>query len=210
MCSSDLIHGKESVQSLISMCGTLIVGQMGPGQSAETLARALGSREVERRNVSVSAPGPGSTVSYAREDLALYKPSELGTRLGKNREGTGVVMALATGGDVYELTWPIVMRKPLRRPFVAAAWTTASVAPVATLPPAFGAQGGAGRGADDGGTGGAPGGRTVGGAAASRDRLDPVRFGERDDAPPEPGPGDAGPERALGAQRVDEAVDLGE
>ncbi|URI09435.1 type IV secretion system DNA-binding domain-containing protein [Aquincola tertiaricarbonis] len=138
------IHGKEVVQSLISMCGTLIVGQMGPGHSAETLARALGSREVERRNVSISAPGPGSTVSYAREDLALYKPSELGTRLGKNSAGTGVVMALATGGDVYELTWPIVMRKPLRRPFVAAAWTTASVAPVAPSTPAFGAQGGAG------------------------------------------------------------------
>ena len=135
------IHGKEAVQSLISMCGTLIVGQIGPGQTAETLARALGSREVERRNVSISAPGSGSTVSYAREDLALYKPSELGTRLGKNPKGTGVVMALATGGNVYELTWPIVMRRPLRKPFLAAAWATSNVAPVAPSTPAFGAQG---------------------------------------------------------------------
>lgn len=120
------IHGKEAVQSLISMCGTLIVGQLAPGQTAETLAKALGSREVERRNVSVSAPGGATTVSFAREDLPLYKASELGTRLGKDAKGTGMVMALATGGSVYELTWPIVQRRPRRRPHVPAPWTTSS------------------------------------------------------------------------------------
>jgi len=133
------IHGKHSVQALISMCGTLVVGQVGPGDTAETLCKALGSREVERRSVSESTPARGAeagstTVSFAREDLALYKPSELATRLGVNREGNGVVMALATGGDVYELTWPITKWKQARKPYEPAAWITGAIASPALNP----------------------------------------------------------------------------
>ena len=135
----EAIHGKESVRALISMCGTLIVGAMGPGETADTLCKALGSSEVERLNTSVSTGAAGggrtTTVSYAREEVAIYKPSELSTRLGVNREGTAVVLACAIGGNAYELEWLIGAWKRARAGFVPASWIT-GMAPAPITPPA--------------------------------------------------------------------------
>ena len=135
----EAIHGRESVRALISMCGTLIVGAMGPGETAETLCKALGASEAERLNTSVSSGAGGAaasstTVSYAREDVAIYKPSELATRLGVNRDGTAVVLAVATGGDAYELEWKIHAWGRLRVGFVPASWITGACLGAPLLP----------------------------------------------------------------------------
>lgn len=122
------IHGEKTVKALVSMTGTLLVGQVGRGDTAEALAKALGSREVERENESITLPGAGEgkgsrAVSFAREELAIYKPSELGSRLGLDPKRGGVVMALALEGDAYELFWPHAPATPIRPGHMPAAWT---------------------------------------------------------------------------------------
>lgn len=122
------VHGKEALKALVSMCGAILVGQVGQGETAEALAKALGSREVERQNVSTTSGGsPGGTgtrtLSYNRDELSIYKPSELGSRLGLDAERGGVVMTLALEGNAYELFWPhfeMTAKRPAHKP---AAWT---------------------------------------------------------------------------------------
>ena len=117
------VHGRESVRSLVSMTGSILVGQMSQGDTAESLAKALGSREVERRNESHSFGRDGSqSVSFAREDLALYKPSELGSRLGLDPKRNGVVLALALEGNAYELFWPFHKSPGRRRAHIPSRW----------------------------------------------------------------------------------------
>ena len=129
-------YGPLFVRSINSMCATILVGQMSQGETADALAKHLGTREVERPNESFSSSG-GSTLSFARDEVALYKPSELGSRLGPTRDGRGVVMALVTGGKAYELFWPRFDLKPRRETFVPAAWldgTEAEAPGSASLP----------------------------------------------------------------------------
>lgn len=117
------IHGREATRSLVSMTGSIIIGQMSQGDTAEALAKALGSREVERRNESQSYGRDGSqSVSYAREDLALYKPSELGSRLGLHPRRQGVIMALALEGNAYELFWPFAQFPEKRKAHIPSRW----------------------------------------------------------------------------------------
>ncbi len=121
------IHGAQMVKALIGMCGTLVVGQITQGETAEQLCKAFGTREVERANVSASSSGaPGSqgssTLSFSREEVPLYKPSELTSRLGPTPAGDGVVLALFTGGDAYELTWPLFPMVKRRARNVLADW----------------------------------------------------------------------------------------
>ncbi|MYN11242.1 type IV secretion system DNA-binding domain-containing protein [Pseudoduganella aquatica] len=124
------IHGKDAVRSLVSMTGSILIGQMSQGDTAEALAKALGSREVERRNESRSYGRDGSqSVSYAREDLALYKPSELGSRLGLDSKRAGVIMALALEGNAYELFWPFFKSQDKRNAHVPSRWALGEGAP---------------------------------------------------------------------------------
>ncbi|MDY0747943.1 type IV secretion system DNA-binding domain-containing protein [Paucibacter sp. R3-3] len=123
------IHGAQMVKAMVGMCGTLVVGQMMQGETADQLCKAFGSREVERANLS-SSFGPGgvganrsTTLSYSRDDVPLYKPSELSSRLGLTHDGSATRLILFTGGDAYELDWPI-QRLPKRRArFAPADWT---------------------------------------------------------------------------------------
>lgn len=122
------VHGKEAVKALVSMCGAILVGQVGQGETAEALAKALGAHEVERQNVSATSGGaPGGTgsrtLSYNRDELFIYKPSELGSRLGLDAERGGVVMALALEGNAYELFWPHFAMSAKRPAHEPAAWT---------------------------------------------------------------------------------------
>jgi len=123
------LYGAPTVKALMGMCGTLLVGQISQGETAESLCKAFGAREVERANYSSSfgagnGPGRSTTLSYTRDEVPLYKPSELSSRLGLNTDGTGVTMLLFTGGHGYELEWPLFDIKRARVPHVPAPWTT--------------------------------------------------------------------------------------
>ncbi len=123
------IYGQPMVKALVGMCGTLLVGQVMQGETAESLCKAFGAREVERANYSSSfggagnGPGRSTTLSFNRDEVPLYKPSELTSRLGLNREGTAVTLLLFTGGQAYELEWPLFDIKNARMPHVPARWT---------------------------------------------------------------------------------------
>lgn len=123
------VHGKEATRALISLCGTVMVGRVGPGETAEILSKALGHREVERSNISTSydgkpgAGGPTTTLTYSRDSLALYVPAELAYRLGEKPALGGCVFAVAVQGRVYELLWPYVTLKKVRHQHVPAKWT---------------------------------------------------------------------------------------
>ena len=126
----DELYGASMVKALIGMCGTLIVGQMMQGETAEQLCKAFGAREVERANMSSSYGGAGggpnrsTTLSFNRDEVALYKPSELSSRLGLTPDGKGVVLILFTGGQAYELYWPHYQIRRERLAHVPAPWTT--------------------------------------------------------------------------------------
>jgi len=130
------VHGKEGTRALISMCGTLMVGRIGPGETAETLSKNLGTREVERSNVSTSYDGkagstsPTTTLTYSRDSLALYVPAELAARLGDKPSLNGCVFAAAVQGKTYEILWPYFSMPKVRKAHVAAKWTL-GVQPVA-------------------------------------------------------------------------------
>lgn len=119
------VHGPLFVRALTSMCGALVVGQISPGETAEQLCKALGSREHERRNVSVSIDSTkrSETVSFSRESVPLYSPSELASRLGPTRDGKGVKLLVVAGGDAHELFYPIVRLRRARRAHAPAPWT---------------------------------------------------------------------------------------
>jgi len=123
------LYGGPMVKALVGMCGTLLVGQIMQGEAAEQLCKAFGSREVERANMSSSHGGAGggsnrsTTLSYSRDEVALYKPSELSSRLGLTEDGTGVILILFTGGQAYELYWPHYEIRRERAGHVPAPWT---------------------------------------------------------------------------------------
>jgi len=121
------IHGAPMVKALVSMCGTLLVGQVMPGETAKALCEAFGSREVERTNVSTThsagASGESKALSFNREEVPLYKPSELASRLGLTPDGKGVKLILFTGGDAFELAWPHFDIREERVGHVPAEWT---------------------------------------------------------------------------------------
>lgn len=117
------VHGAQTVKSLVSMSGSILIGQVSQGDTAETLAKALGAREVERRNISSSSGSAGSqSVSYARETLPLYTASELGSRLGLDEKRGGVRFALALEGDAYELFWPTYPMSEVRPAHIPSPW----------------------------------------------------------------------------------------
>lgn len=123
------IHGERMVKAMVSLSGTLLIGRIMQGETAEQVAKALGTREVERPNLSSSYGGTGgsanrsTTLSFSRDELPIYKPSELASRLGPTPDEKGVIMALVTDGHAYELFWPRYQIKRARFSYVPAAWT---------------------------------------------------------------------------------------
>lgn len=126
------IYGASMVKAIVAMSGSLLVGQMMQGETAEQLCKAFGTREVERANMSTSVGGGGAmsnpanrstTLSYNKDEVPLYKPSELSSRLGLTPDGLGVNLVLFTGGNAYELFWPHYPVRELRAGHVPAPWT---------------------------------------------------------------------------------------
>lgn len=138
------IYGAPAVKALVSMVGTLIVGQTMQGESAELLCKAFGTREVERSNLSTPQGGAGSpghaTLSFSRDEVPLYKPSELSSRLGLSADGKSVKLILFTGGEAYELSWPLFEMRARRPAHAPAEWTRGARA--ATRPTGMGGQAG--------------------------------------------------------------------
>jgi hypothetical protein len=121
------VYGALPVKAMLSLCGTVIVGKIKQGETAEALCKALGTAEHERPNTSQSISANGSssvTHSYSRHEAALYKPSELSSRLGFNRRQGTVTLALMLDGDAYELAWPVESYAVLRLRHEPAPWTT--------------------------------------------------------------------------------------
>lgn len=123
------IYGALMLKAMVSMVGTILVGQLMQGDTAEQLCKALGTREVERLNYSLSKNGGGhsassTTLSFSRDELAIYKPAELASRLGPTPDRKGVKLALLTGGNAYELFWPHHKMPRARPAHVPAAWTS--------------------------------------------------------------------------------------
>lgn len=121
------IYGDKMLRALVAMCGTLVVGQTMSGETADKLCRALGSREVERANISTSSDGANGragsqTLSFSRDEISLYKPAELGSRLGPTADQKGVALCVFTHGDAHELVWPFFPMPKARPAHVRAKW----------------------------------------------------------------------------------------
>jgi hypothetical protein len=122
------IHGAPAVKALVSMVGTVIVGQTMQGESADLLCKAFGTREVERPGAAQPRhDGPGS---FSRDEVPLYKPSELSSRLGLSKDGQSVKLILFTGGTAHELSWPIFHMREERPAHVLASWLKRAKGPV--------------------------------------------------------------------------------
>jgi GTPase SAR1 family protein len=119
------IHGEQTVRALTSMCGTMIVGQMAPGDTAEKICKTIGSREHERMNISTSTSASGESrgLSFSRETVPLYSPNELASRLGPTTNGKGVTLLVLTGGDAHEIFYPFPVSQKVREAHVPAHWT---------------------------------------------------------------------------------------
>lgn len=151
------IYGALMVKAMVSMVGTILVGQLMQGDTAEQLCKALGTREVERQNISSSQNGSGfsgrsTTLSFSRDELAIYKPSELASRLGPTPDRKGVKFALCAGGNAYELFWPHYKMSIARLAHVPAPWTI-GFGPVVDVGGVDGESGGRGGGGGGSGTG---------------------------------------------------------
>ena len=133
------IHGAPAVKALVSMVGTVVVGQTMQGESAELLCKAFGTREVERPGAPQAGGGQGP---FTRDEVPLYKPSELSSLLGLSRDGQSVKLILFTGGVAHELSWPIFHMREARPAHVLAEWLKRPRGPVGPdakwLPPEAG------------------------------------------------------------------------
>ncbi len=121
----ETLYGASESKALIGMCGTIVVGQTMVGDTAKSLCDAFGTREVERRNVSTqgSERGESASLSFSRDEVPLYKPSELSTRLGLLPDGSASRLILFTGGVAYEMLWPVFDMPVKRRAHMPAMWT---------------------------------------------------------------------------------------
>ncbi|MCS6473781.1 type IV secretion system DNA-binding domain-containing protein [Burkholderia thailandensis] len=177
------LYGEAFVRALMSMCATHVIGQMSPGQTTERICRTLGSREHERMNVSTSIDGTrkSQTSSFSRENIPLYSPSELASRLGPTEDGSGVKLLVSVGGDAYELFYPSVRLKRRRPAHIPAAWTLGvRRAGAATANPA-GMSNNSGQLATTGATGLAPSPAVPGGKASSVAASEPQTTSDGND-----------------------------
>jgi Type IV secretion-system coupling protein DNA-binding domain len=110
------IYGQDQTKSMVSMVGTIIIGRTAGGETADTLAKqVIGTREVERRNVTTQGNSAASE-SWQRDELLVVHPSELQTELGKRGDH---INALIVGMSDYVLNLPFnfvappAFRKPM-------------------------------------------------------------------------------------------------
>lgn len=108
------IYGRDQTESWTSMIGTYIFTQLGGNDTAKWVSEYIGTREIERYEVSHStnttqllSNNRQRTESYRRMEDRVIKQDELQTLLGPEKIG---VQALLHLGDFFEylLVWPYV------------------------------------------------------------------------------------------------------
>lgn len=101
-------YGPNIAKSLPSMLGTLIIGRTQGGETADQIARQwIGSREVERRNITHQG-GDKSSASWQRDEMLVVSPAEL-AELGKHGQH---IEALVVGLGDYALRLPFAFVNP--------------------------------------------------------------------------------------------------
>lgn len=140
------VYGANLCSSLLAMIGTKVVCQIAPGETAKKIGEMIGSRDVERINLSVSSQAGGSSTTRTinRDKIDVIHESRLSTDLG-NRPELGAIVALLINIDspyVLMLPWPHDKTPEARDSYIEADWVSNSVAtgagsmvPMASLSP---------------------------------------------------------------------------
>src|SRR5574343_432594 len=111
------IYGADETKALIAMVGTIIIGRTQGGETADTLAKqVIGTREVERRNITHQGNG-ASSAGWQRDELLVVHPSELQTELGKRSDHINALI-VGLGDYVLNVPWHFVAPAPSRPPMV--------------------------------------------------------------------------------------------
>jgi hypothetical protein len=122
------IYKKQLTDSLLSMVGTLVVCQVGPGETAEAVHKIMGKRTVERKNISVSGSGAGqsTTLTTNRDTIDIIHISDLSTRIGNKPELGGVLAYYVSNEstEVNELLWKWDQTPKLRPAYVPSPWAS--------------------------------------------------------------------------------------
>lgn len=126
------IYGRDQTESWTSMIGTYIFTQLGGNDTAKWVSEYIGTREIERYEVSHSTNSQQilsgnrqRTESYRRMEDRVIKQDELQTLLGPEKSG---VQALLHLGDFFEylLVWPYVhaVYPPIRPAWNPSEWVS--------------------------------------------------------------------------------------
>ena len=102
------LYSRERATALQTMMSTKIICNVSGGSTADALSKSLGTRTVERPNVSVNfnAQGRSSSISWQRESLPLVPASVLTAELGKDATGIYAIADILNTNAVYKLKWP--------------------------------------------------------------------------------------------------------
>ncbi|WP_310627300.1 type IV secretion system DNA-binding domain-containing protein [Limnohabitans sp.] len=101
------IYGADTAKTFGSMMGTKIVCKTEQGETADTISKQwIGTREVERRNITSQGNGASSS-SWQRDELLVVAPSELKSTLGKDGDHINALV-LGFGGYVFNLPFNFV------------------------------------------------------------------------------------------------------
>lgn len=105
-------YGPNVAKSLPAMLGTIIVGRTQGGETADQIARQwIGTRNVERRNITDQGGGKSST-SWQRDEMLVVAPAEL-AELGKHGQHIEA-MVVGLGEYVLRLPFAFVNPQPVR------------------------------------------------------------------------------------------------
>jgi type IV secretory pathway TraG/TraD family ATPase VirD4 len=117
------IYGQDGTNAWTSMIGTSIYGRIQGGPTAQSIAKRIGDREVERPNEvnSHQSGQASSSLSYTREVLPIILQSQLLTDLGTTATGVKVLLDGFAEG-VYLLEYPYAQLTKKREASLIAAW----------------------------------------------------------------------------------------
>lgn len=122
-------YGEPVMRAWLNMLGTKIIGRMPSGPSANFISEQLvGRRKVAWVETQVTHSSGGSSVAqrttarhHRHEEVPVIYSSTLESDLG--RKGNRIVALMLGLGDVFQLTWPLIIWPEYRPATSAAEWT---------------------------------------------------------------------------------------